>query len=60
MGGYILQKRINSLQESFIHPPPGAVWGTLIWMDALLDYSWTVEQKHRPCYYKAWKSKDDF
>ncbi len=38
-----LQKRIDSLQEAFILPPEPCE-ACFIWMDALLDFFWTIEK----------------
>ncbi len=43
--GFFLQKRIDSLQEAFIHPR-SCVMHILLDACALFDYFWTVEQKH--------------
>ncbi len=43
---FVLQKRMDSLQDAFIHPPKPCEAHFIMDALALFDYVWTVEQKH--------------
>ncbi len=45
---FILQKRMDSLQEAFIHASEPCEACFTMDAHALFDVSWTVEQKHPP------------
>ncbi len=45
---FLLQKRMDSLQEAFIHPPEPCEACFIMDARALFDVFWTVEQKHPP------------
>ncbi len=45
---FFLQKRMDSLQEAFIHPPEPCEGRFITDACALFDVFWTVEQKHPP------------
>ncbi len=44
----MLQKRMDSQQEAFIHPPEPCKACFIMDAHALFDVLWTVEQKHPP------------
>ncbi len=60
---FFLQKRMDSLQEAFFHPPEPCEARFIIDARALFDYFWTVEQKHPPIIFNitqigfVWKKK---
>ncbi len=45
---FFLQKRMDSLQEAFIHPPEPCKARFIMDACTLFDVFWTVEQKHPP------------
>ncbi len=45
---FFLQKRMDSLQEVFIHPPGPCEARFITDVRTLFNGFWTVEQKHKP------------
>ncbi len=55
---FFLQKRMDSLQEAFIHAPEPCEAHFIMDVRALFDVLWTETPTH--CNDNAWKSQDNF